>query len=215
MNVDTQQLKLKHPFTLICAGPTGSGKTILIAKILENYKLMTKPVPEKIIYCYSIWQDMFKNMLEVNPNIVFVQDMIMDDQIDPSKRNLIILDDLMDESKDSGVLSKLFTKGSHHRNISVVFISQNLFIQGKYTRTISLNSHYMIIFKNPRDKAQFSHLARQMFPDNTRYLNECFMDATSLPHGYLFLDFKQDTQEILRVRSNILPNDKTIVYIKK
>ena len=62
MNVDTEQLKLKHPFTLICAGPTGSGKTILIAKILENYKLMFKPVPEKIIYCYSIWQDMFKNM---------------------------------------------------------------------------------------------------------------------------------------------------------
>ena len=109
MNVDTEQLKLKHPFTLICAGPTGSGKTILIAKILENYKLMTKPVPEKIIYCYSIWQDMFKNMLEVNPNIVFVQDMITEDQIDPSIRNLIILDDLMDESKDSGVLSKLFT----------------------------------------------------------------------------------------------------------
>ena len=62
MNVDTEQLKLKHPFTLICAGPTGSGKTILIAKILENYKLMFKSVPEKIIYYYSIWQDMFKNM---------------------------------------------------------------------------------------------------------------------------------------------------------
>ena len=46
---------------------------------------------------------MFKNMLEVNPNIVFVQDMITEDQIDPSIRNLIILDDLMDESKDSGV----------------------------------------------------------------------------------------------------------------
>ena len=122
---------------------------------------------------------MFKNMLEVNSNIVCVQELITDDQIDPSKINLIILDDLMDESKDNGVLSKLFTKRLHHRNISVVFISQNLFIQGKYTRTISLNSHYMIIFKNPTDKAQFSHLARQMFPDNTRYLNECFMDATS------------------------------------
>ena len=41
------------------------------------------------------------------------------------------------------------------------------------------------------------------------------LNATSLPHGYQFLDFKLDTQEILRVRSNILPNDKTIVYIKK
>ena len=141
--------------------------------------------------------------------------MVADEQIDASKKHLIILDDLMDESKDNSQVSKLFTKGSHHRNISVIFISQNLFIQGKYTRTISLNSHYMIIFKNPRDKTQFSHIARQMFPGNSKFLNESFMDATSVPHGYLFLDFKQDTPEKLRVRTNILSNEETIVYIKK
>ena len=173
------------------------------------------PIPDKIIYCYSIWQDLFLNMLEHNPNILFIQDMVADEQIDASKKHLIILDDLMDESKDNAQVSKLFTKGSHHRNISVIFISQNLFVQGKYTRSISLNSHYMIIFKNPRDKTQFSHIARQMFPGNSQFLTESFMDATCVPHGYLFLDFKQDTPDKLRVRTKILSNEETIVYIKK
>jgi hypothetical protein len=49
----------------------------------------------------------------------------------------------------------------------------------------------MAIFKNPRDRAQFSYLSSQMFPADTKFLNECFTDATSEPHGYLFLDFKQ------------------------
>jgi hypothetical protein len=57
--------------------------------------------------------------------------------------HLIILDDLMDET-DQRVTS-LFTKKSHHRNISVMYIVQNLFHRGKHHRTISLNAHYMVV----------------------------------------------------------------------
>ena len=67
---------VRKSITLICAGPTGSGKTILIAKILEHYKIMFDPIPDKIIYCYSIWQESFLQMLESNPNIKFVEGMI-------------------------------------------------------------------------------------------------------------------------------------------
>ncbi len=55
--------------------------------------------------------------------------------------NLIVLDDLMEECKDNPEIDKIFTKALHHMNLSVIFLSQNLFLQGRQTRTISLNSH--------------------------------------------------------------------------
>jgi len=61
---------------------------------------------------------------------------------------LIVLDDLMDAAY-SKKMSELFTKGSHHRNINLVLITQNVFHQGPSSRDISLNSKYIVAFKNP------------------------------------------------------------------
>ena len=66
-------------------------------------------------------------------------------------------------------MSELFTKGSHHRNISLVLITQNLFHQGPSLRDISLNSKYIVVFKNPRDKTQIVHLARQVYAENIAF----------------------------------------------
>lgn len=60
-------------------------------------------------------------------------------------------------------VSDLFTKGSHHLNVSVIFILQNVFHQSPVMRNISLNSHYMILLKNPRDRAQVRHHAQQLY----------------------------------------------------
>jgi len=73
---------------------------------------------------------------------------------DHGKPSLIILDDLLNEvySKD---VCDLFTKGSHHRNISVILLTQNLFHQGRFCQDISLNVKYSVAFKNVRDKSHF------------------------------------------------------------
>ena len=96
-----------------------------------------------------------------------------------------------------------------------MYLTQNLFPPGKQSRTISLNSHYMIVFKNPRDSLGISTLARQMYPNNTKYLLESFQDATKKPYGYLLLDLHQLTTENMRLRTNILPGEKQIVYVKR
>jgi hypothetical protein len=67
----------------------------------------------------------------------------------------------MDET-DQRVAS-LFTKKSHNRNISVMYIVQNLFHRGKHHRTIRLNSHYKVVFKNPRNKAGLRALTKKSF----------------------------------------------------
>ena len=104
---------------------------------------------------------------------------------------LIILDDQLNEAY-SGEVCKLFTKGSHHRNISVILITHNLFHQGNHCRTISLKGKYVVLLKNTRDKNQFTYLARQVYPEDSAGLYEAYLVATKQPHGYLVLDFAQD-----------------------
>ena len=109
----------------------------------------------------------------------------------------------------------LFTTDSHHANISVFLITQNLFSQGRYARTISLNCQYLIVLNNPRDRAQIYSLARQMFPANPNFLIECYQDATSQKYGYLFLDLSQSTDNKFRIQSKILPGETKIIYQEK
>ena len=71
-------------------------------------------------------------------------------------------------------VANIFTKGSHHRNISVVFLAQNRFPQTKFPRTMSLNADYMVLFKNPRDASQFANPARQMYPKTSKFAVEAY-----------------------------------------
>jgi hypothetical protein len=126
---------------------------------------------------------------------------------------LIILDDLLNEvySKD---VCDLFTKGSHHRNISVLLITQNLFHQGRFCRDISLNTKYSVALKNVRDKNQFQYLARQVHPEDSDSLYESYLEATERAHGNLILDFAQDTDDLLRYRTNVFPDEyPPIIYM--
>ena len=85
-----------------------------------------------------------------------------------SKRNICVTDDLMQSASGNQLVENLFTNG-RHLNLSVVFVSQNLFYTGKKCRTISLNSTYIVVFKNPRDQSQIRHLACQMFPSKPKF----------------------------------------------
>ena len=115
-----------------------------------------------------------------------------------NKPCLIILDNLLNEVY-SGEECKLFTKGSHHRNISVILITQNLCQQANYCRDISLNAKYIVLLKNTRDKNQITYLARQVYPENSAGLYKVYLEATEKPHGYLVLDFAQYTDDRLRL----------------
>ena len=73
----------------------------------------------------------------------------------------------MGEASNTKSLANLFTKGSHHRNVTILYLVQNIFDQGKSSRTVSLNSHYTVVFPNLRDQSQFRTMARQILPKNS------------------------------------------------
>lgn len=209
----------KHPFTAIVSGPTSCGKTVFVKRFLAQLPGVCDTLFDRILFYYSEWQDAYKRDFTTPPGCGYVEfieglPQLSDYSGDNDKKKLIIIDDLMREASNGGSILDLFTKHSHHKNISIIFITQNLFYKGQ--RDISLNASYLVIFKNPRDRAQIQYLARQVYPEDPKFLQEAYMDSTSRAHGYLLLDLKQSTLDEYRFRTCIFPDDPThYVYVPK
>ena len=109
-------------------------------------------------------------------------------------------------------VSELFTTGSHHCNIILVLITQNLFHQVPSSRDISLKSKYIVLFKNPRGKTKIVHFARQVYPQNISSFHQTYLEAFKDPHRYLFLDLTQSINDSLRFRTKIFPGETCEVF---
>ena len=198
-------LKFKHPFSCIVSGPSGSGKTSFVRRFLQNRRdLCTEPIfAGGIVWCYGE-KSAVPSDLPANYRIhEGVPEDFGNANADPS---LVILDDLLTDVYSKQVC-ELFTRGSHHRNLSVILITQNLFHQGRFCRDISLNANYIVAFKNIRDKKLFMYLASQVYPEDSVDLYNAYLDATKEPHGYLVLDLTQNTNDGLRFRSHIFSDE--------
>ena len=202
--------RLKHPFTCVVAGPSSSGKTQFVFRLMRHADRLVDPPPEKIVYCYGEFQPSFLEFSQVE----FHEGLPDVGSFDGRLRVLLIIDDLMNEADQN--VCNLFTKLSHHRNVSVVFVTQNLFHRNRHVRTMNLNTHYVVLFKNPRDVGQVAILARQMYPGKSNFVVEAFRDATREPYGYLLIDLKPETDEQYRIRTNIFPDDeRQYAYVPK
>ena len=104
-------------------------------------------------------------------------------------------------------MTNLFTKLVHHKNLFVINITQNFFLRSNDTRTRRLNSQYMVLFKNPSDATQIAVIGRQMYPKNTNFLSNVYSKSTKRPHGYVFIDLRQETDDNVRIRSHVLQKD--------
>ena len=127
--------------------------------------------------------------------------------LDIPNNSVVVLDNLMDETKDHAEVTALFTKLVHHRKLFVINITQNFFMNSKETRTRRLNTQYVVMFKNPSDVTQTHIIGRQMYPNNSKFLADVNRESTKCAHGYLFIDLRQETPEEYRIRSNILTHE--------
>ena len=110
-------------------------------------------------------------------------------------------------------VADLITNGSHDRNLTVIYLVQNVYNKGKSQRTISLNSHYSVVFRNGRDASQFHTMANQICPSEGRWLLDAFTDATFKPYGYLVMEYHPSTHEDQTVVTNIFPGKQLTYYI--
>ena len=169
----TTKTSIRH----LVLGVTKTGKTTFFKKLLSNAQVMIDPPPEDIKYFYSEYQDTFAEIKSLVLGIEFVEGVpdAISDSIYLKTRNLYIFDDMMGER--DAVFAELFAKKSHHGNLSVIYIVQNVFHQSKDHHTISLNASYIVLTRNVRDGSQVIHLAKQIYPHNAKFFQLLFVGS--------------------------------------
>ena len=129
-NQDIGSLFFKHPSNIFISGPSGLGKTEFVKKMIEFKEDLFDILPQRIVWCYKEWQKSYYILQErEGSNIKFIQG-IPDDEdeivTDPSATHLVIFDDMLGD-KDEEKIKLWFTRKGHHRNASVVYITQIYF----------------------------------------------------------------------------------------
>ena len=192
------------PTTITVCGMTCSGKSYFVRRLFRENMFNTPP--NKIYWYYGIWQKEFDDMegIEFHEGLPDSFDNCMD-----GTHNVLVFDDLAECVTKSNIVENLFTRGMHHGNITIIYCTQNLFYNGKNARNIALNSHYTILFKNPRAAMQVRTLASQT---GLQHLTKAYEDAMKERYGYLVLDLCPHTDETYRLRTHIFPNEDVIVY---
>lgn len=204
----------KGPCCVVISGITNSGKTTFVKRLLENKNDMFDPKPLNVTYFYGQFQNTFNEMEQDMPFIQFEQGLPDQDKIielsNPDTHSLFIIDDLMSDVVNNKEIENLFTKYSHHRNISVCYLTQNLYCQGKCARNINLNTQYMVLMRNPRDVNQIKLLSKQLGVGDL--LVKAYNDVHTKPFQYLLVDLSAHTDDKYRIRTNIFPHEDPIIY---
>lgn len=214
---DRKDLMFRHPFNGIVYGASGSGKTEWVHRFIRYVNMMVEPRIESILYCYGVFDprifDLQRYTIENGVNIEVHQGLPSEELLKSKQRPLLlILDDLMIEAK-SKFLTKLFTRDSHHQNISVLFITQNMF--DKEMRTARNNAHYIVLMRNPAGELQIRNLGIQLFTRRLNYFMDAYQNATQEPFGYLMIDMHPGSPPSLRLRTHIYPEELPIVFSSK
>lgn len=104
-----------------------------------------------------------------------------------------------------------FTPKAHHWNSSIIYLQ---FDRAHQHRPISLNAHYLMLYKNTRNKSQITVQSWQLNICMCHVMST-YYDATctSIPHWYLLVDLIPLTPDELRLRGQMF--DTLTVYVSR
>ena len=144
-------VKFFKPLRAIFSGSSQSGKTHLIGKILESQSKLFDDDFVSVKYFYpSYLEESPVNYHSItNTPISYLEGFPQkSDVLSMSENSLLIIDDQADQAVKSDLISQLFKVISGKKNISVILVTQNYFIQGKHSRDIRNSCNYVALFRN-------------------------------------------------------------------
>jgi len=180
---------------------------------------MFTTLPSHTIFYYSTWQPIYESMKNENlvqewknecPQKEYIEELA--EKHSKSGGLTVIIDDLISQiNKD---MVDLFQVVSHHSNVNIFFIAQNLFQDDKKYRNMRLNANYIVLFKNPANQKQATTFINQFSPLYSKQLLDVYNKITRRGYSYLLFDLHQDTPDEIRVRTKVFPQEGLLeVYV--
>lgn len=205
--------RLFHPFNLLVAGPSKSGKTTFVSNLLSVHHEMFEKMPDYILLYYANDQPLYRELLNMNlidEMINFTENEFHYEELKAKIKpytigngSLIIFDDTLSDIKSG--FEKIFQVLGHHSKCSLIYITQNLFYDNKAFRNVSLQLDYITLLRNLRNGNQVRSLANQLCSGDTQWIVKAYEKATEDPFGYLFIDCGSKAQRELTLRSHMFP----------
>lgn len=216
------------PTTIMCCGPSRSGKTEFCKKTLLHANELFKPGrPEHIMFYYGVETPELKTMIETKMVDVIKKGVPTENEIveavDEYGSVLVVIDD--GQYNLNKTIAEIATKFSHHSGVTMILLLQNLFAGTIHARNISLSTQFIVLFNNLRDRNQIKVLARQLNWSRGdvpyTWLYNCYEEAMrDRKYNNFVIDLSQNQNDMFRARSNIFnedgkpmkiyfPNDKT------
>ena len=215
--------KFDLPKNILVVGSTQAGKTFFVQNLLIHHNEMFTQEVNKIIYCFSVWQDKYAqletalgDLIEFRTDIPHKDELVQMHQ-DKTGQIILVIDDKMSCLEDNATgkaVVEIVCVLCHHCNVSCIITLQNMFHASKAVREIGLNSQYICLFRNNRSVRQVKTLASQTMPTQIPYFMASYELATAQNYGYLVVDLSHNNNENrFKLKTNIFPQDLPIVYL--
>ena len=211
-------LKFIIPANIMIIGPSLSGKSTMMFDILLQKSTAFDKSMGRAYYCYGTFSEQYtKIKSQLGDDIEFISGIPTEDVVrkwasaSEGLPIILILDDLMEQISKSVTCQDLVTKITHHCEMALFILTQNMFQKGPIYRCVSLNTHYFIIMKSKRDQQQLLYFGRQVFPFKSNYLYESYLKATdSKQYGALRVDLHPASDSRLVLTSDFLSEHPTV-----
>ena len=128
-----EPFQFHSPTSIAIFSPPYSGKSTLMRNILEHADKLFVTPPEFVVYCYKEWLPMFEEMKHFVGNLILHQGVPTQEEMEQwaqGKHFILVLDDLQQACEKDKEVAEMFTGGSHHLNISLIYLCHNIFGKG-------------------------------------------------------------------------------------
>ena len=178
---------------MILSGSSGAGKTHFAGDLIRANIFQEET--EYVYYyhpCYLDeppvdWHESMKIPVSYQTGLPSVEQLT---SMPPN--SLIVLDDLMDKCVSSEVIDHLFRVISGKRKLSVMIMTQNYFVNGRFSRNIRNSCNYSVLMRNCCDATINSRAARAM--NLTRPVLLAEQSNADKEYPYIFIDQTQKGQ---------------------